>query len=538
MWLDVERSTLHGSSMSKPWVPAVLATVGGLLHSVSLTPGGAWWMQLLALALLVHAVSTASAVRAALLGWLFGVAWLTSSLWWVFISMQRYGNMPSWAATLATAALGGGLALYYAIATGGWAMIRRRVGAPPIAFAAFWLLAELARGTFFSGFPWAAGGYAHTSGPLTYWAPWVGVYGISLLSAWVAAALAYAWAARSSGTAAAARTLAAPLLVLLLGFMLPQHFTRSSGALSVTLLQPNVEQQEKFTERGIERILRWHQDALAASRGTLVVTPESSIPLASEELDSGLKNKLSAPFADGRRAALVGIFVGDEQAGYSNALVGLTDRNGLADPLGYRYGKRHLLPFGEYVPSGFDWFVAMMDIPIGQQMPGVNASSLAVANQRVRPLICYEDLFGEDFVDSVVGEAAATVLVNASNFAWFGSWRPRHLEFSQAQHQHLQVSRLRAMEFQRPVLRATNTGATTAIDHQGQVKARLPSNVEGRLEITVNGRIGATPYAVWLSRWGLWPLVALAMAGLVAAAAGSAKHGKQCRAGQPLDTAV
>jgi apolipoprotein N-acyltransferase len=270
----------------------------------------------------------------------------------------------------------------------------------------------------------------------------------------------------------------------------------------------------------------------------LVVTPESSIPLASEELDPELKSNLSAPFSDGRRAALVGIFVGDEQAGYSNALVGLTDRNGLADPLGYRYVKRHLLPFGEYVPSGFDWFVAMMNIPIGQQVPGANASSLAVANQRVRPLICYEDLFGEDFVESVVGEAAATVLVNASNFAWFGSWRPSHFEFSQAQHQHLQVSRLRAMEFQRPVLRASNTGATTAIDHKGQVKARLPSDVEGRLEITVDGRVGATPYATWLSLWGLWPLVALALAGLVAAAAGSAIRGKQCEVGQPLETAT
>lgn len=524
--------------MSKPWVPAVLATLGGLLHSASLAPGGAWWMQLLALALLVHAVSTANAVRAAFLGWLFGVVWLTSSLWWVFISMHRYGNMPAWAAMLATAALGAGLALYYAIATGGWAMVRSRLGAPPIAFAAFWLLAELARGTFFSGFPWAAGGYAHTSAPLTHWAPWAGVYGISLLSAWVAAALACAWADKSSGAAAAARTLAAPLLVLLLGFMLPQHFTRSSGQLSVTLLQPNVEQQDKFTDQGIERILRWHQDALAASRGTLVVTPESSIPLASEELDPELKSNLSAPFSDGRRAALVGIFVGDEQAGYSNALVGLTDRNGLADPLGYRYVKRHLLPFGEYVPSGLDWFVAMMNIPIGQQVPGANASSLAVANQRVRPLICYEDLFGEDFVESVVGEAAATVLVNASNFAWFGSWRPSHFEFSQAQHQHLQVSRLRAMEFQRPVLRASNTGATTAIDHKGQVKARLPSDVEGRLEITVDGRVGATPYATWLSLWGLWPLVALALAGLVAAAAGSAIRGKQCEVGQPLETAT
>jgi hypothetical protein len=70
----------------------------------------------------------------------------------------------------------------------------------------------------------------------------------------------------------------------------------------------------------------------------------------------------------------------------------------------------------------------------------------------VRPLICYEDLFGEDFADSLVGPQSPTVLANASNLAWFGRWM--------MQDQHLQFSRMRAMEFQRPLVRSTNTGAT------------------------------------------------------------------------------
>jgi apolipoprotein N-acyltransferase len=99
----------------------------------------------------------------------------------------------------------------------------------------------------------------------------------------------------------------------------------------------------------------------------------------------------------------------------------------------------------------------------------------------------------------VVGNDAATLLANATNLAWFG----RHM----VQDQHLQFSRMRALEFQRAVVRATNTGATAVVNHRGQVTQRLPSLQEGILETEVEGRSGSTPYAQWLARFGLWPLV-------------------------------
>jgi apolipoprotein N-acyltransferase len=135
-----------------------------------------------------------------------------------------------------------------------------------------------------------------------------------------------------------------------------------------------------------------------------------------------------------------------------------------------------------------------------------------VAGQRLRPLICYEDLFGEDFVASMVGEDAATVLVNVSNLAWFGT--------AMVLDQHLQFSRMRALEFQRPFIRSTNTGATAVVDHRGRLRAALPAAREGLLEATVEGRRGSTPYARWLAALGLWPLLALALAALGAAALG------------------
>ncbi|HET9642827.1 MAG TPA: apolipoprotein N-acyltransferase, partial [Burkholderiaceae bacterium] len=286
---------------------ALLATLAGLLHTASFAPVEAWWLEIAALAALAFAARDATPRRAALLGWLFGSAWLASGLWWIFISLHRFGAMPAPLAALAVALLGSGLGLYYAAALALWARWRgpcesRTPVAMAAGFAACWLLAELARGTLLTGFPWIAGGYAHTSGPLAAWAPWIGVYGIGALAAWFAGVLGVAhWRrTRLAGLAALG-----PLAALLVGLLLPHEFTRDTGRLLVSLLQPNVAQDLKFDGGHIEEGLRWHMQTLARARGTLVLAPESSIPLPLAELGSTLVQALRVPFAVGDRAALV-----------------------------------------------------------------------------------------------------------------------------------------------------------------------------------------------------------------------------------------
>ena len=476
------------------------ALLAGVAQTFSFAPFEAWWLQIAALAVLAHAAREARPARAALLGWLFGTGWLVSGLWWLYISMHDFGGMPAWLAALAVFALAALLALYYAAAL--WLFARCRRGAPladTLLFAACWLLAELARGVFFTGFPWIASGYAHAVGPLAAWAPWIGVYGLCALAAFLAGALAASL--RAIGVRERLRIAGLAAVVVAAPHVLPAGFTRASGELEVSLLQPNIAQNLKFDPALMGAHLQSLLRQIDAARGALVVTPESVIPFTRSELTGTYWDELARPFAASGRGLLVGVFLGNADDGYVNSVVGIA---GDAPGKEYHYGKRHLLPFGEFVPPGFRWFVDLMNIPLGDQAHGRNSAAFDVGGQRLRPLICFEDLFGEDMVDSVVGADAATILVNVSNLAWFG---PRLV-----QDQHLQFSQMRALEFERPVIRSTNTGATAVVDHFGRVTSRLPPLVAATLDAKVEGRIGETPYARWLAAAGLWPLAIGAVA--------------------------
>ena len=491
------------------WKGLALAALAGAAHAGSFSPTEFWWLQLLATGALVALLAEAPPGAAAGRAWAFGFGWLAAGFWWLYISLHVYGLLPGWLSVLAVVVLAALLALYYGIAGWAWARLRRnRPLVDAVLFSAVWMLAELARGTFLTGFPWIAGGYAHTSGPLSAWAPFIGVYGIGGLAAGISAAAALVLLKLRGPQVRPPLVVLGPLLVplalLCVGAALPQVFTRSTGMLTVSLFQPNVAQDDKFQPEHIEQALAWHVTKLAAAPGQLVVTPESSLPVLPVQIPLDTWLAYEKPFNKTGRSALVGVFTGDDEHGYTNSLVGLDTTHHMTNGTFYRYGKRHLLPFGEYVPPGFRWFVDLMKIPIGDQASGVDTAPFTVGAQRVRPLICYEDLFGEDWASAVVGPYSATLLANATNLAWFGR--------RMIQDQHLQFSRMRSLEFQRGQVRATNTGATAVIDWQGRVTARLPPDVEGELDTSVEGRIGTTPYALWLAQWRLWPLWLLALA--------------------------
>ena len=501
---------LRGTPGQPAWPLAwelLLAAAVGALHTIAYVHTGAWVLQLAAVAWLVWRLRKAGPGRAAAIGLAFGTAWLGAGTWWLFISLHRYGGLPAWMAVAAIAALSAFLSLYLAAACAGFVRWRsHRAGADALLFAALWLLAELARGVIFTGFPWVASAYAHVDSPLARLAPWVGAFGIG-----AAAAGAAAWAVLGALAAPGKRQPWLPAVVvgallLALGLSPQAEFSQASGRLNVTLLQGNVPQDEKFSTTHQAEAIDWHVRELLAARGAdtdLVIAPETALVLLPEQMPPGFWTALQEAFARGRTHALVGVPWGDAQSGYTNSAFGLVPGRTTGTP-DYRYDKHHLVPFGEFIPTGFRWFTAMMDIPLGDFARGpLVAPSLAVGNERVAPNICYEDLFGEELAARFTDPGVApTILANISNIGWFGD--------SIAVDQHLQISRLRTLELQRPMLRATNTGATVVIDHRGVVRHAARPFTRTVLKAPVEGRNGLTPYAWWAARAGLWPLALLA----------------------------
>ena len=493
-----------------------LALLAGGMHALSLSPWAAQIatfvpaaMQSLALLILLAVLRRQETPRdVALWCWLYGTVWLVGATGWMFVSLHRYGGLPAWMAVLAVGLLCAALSLYMAAA--GWVWGRWRTGVAWLdagLFGAVWLMAELARALIFPGFPWGASGYGLLGTPLQHLAPWLGVYGMgwawATLCAWVLWSL---WPATGRvSTAWVLRCLPAGAVLLCLalaGAWDGGRFTRALGQpLQVSLLQGNVPQDEKFSASRQIEMLVWHGRQLLAAPGDLVVAPETAIPLLPAQLPDGYWAQLSEAFSQGGRHALIGLPLGDFQAGYTNSVAGLSSQSRHLPGQMYRYDKHHLVPFGEFIPTGFHWFVRMMNIPLGDFSRGpLAAPSFEVKGQRVAPNICYEDLFGEEIAARFVDASQApTILANVSNLAWFGE--------SVAIHQHLQIARLRSLEFQLPTIRATNTGATVVIDHQGEVTARMAPNTRGSLQAEVQGMSGVTPYAWWAGRWGLWPLI-------------------------------
>ena len=493
------------------WEPAGAAALGAL-QTLAFFHTQAWALPLLTLAWLVWRLGSARPLYAAWLGWCYGAAWLCAGVWWLYISMHLYGGLPSLLAVAGVLFLAGVLSLYLAAACAAYARWRRGRVSDAALFAALWLLAELARGGLMLSFPWVASGYALVDSPLAGLAPWVGVYGMGAVLAWAAALAAHALAARNRQGSAAGRGAwamsAALAAVVAAASVTPMAFTQPAGSLSVALLQSNVSQDEKFAVDHMPQTLAWVGRELVAAQADLVVTPETAVPLLPDQLEPfapGYWDAIRRHFAVPGRAALVGRPLGDFERGYTNSVSGLSPASAAGVAAEYRYDKWHLVPFGEFIPTGFRWFTEMMNIPLGDFARGVlNPPSFAVKGQRVAPNICYEDLYGEELARRFVDPSLApTVMANVSNIGWFGK--------SIAVDQHLNISRLRTLEFQLPMLRATNTGATAIIDHRAVVTAALAPHTQGVLLGTVQGRQGVTPFAWWAARAGLWPLVALAL---------------------------
>ena len=466
----------------------------GAATVLAFAPAGFQPLTLATFALLVHRWSGAAPRKCFLTGFWFGLGFFLAGVSWVYVSMTEFGGMPVPLAVLCTFVFCAFLALFPA--TAGW--LQARIPAPLavrvcLLIPAAWTVFEWLRGVIFTGFPWLAVGYAAVGWPLQGYAPLAGVYLMTFLTLGLAG-MAWLIFRRVQPTPA----LIGFIAILGAGEALRHvDWTGPEGpSLDVSLLQGNVAQEMKFRPERYAKILDTYARLAGASKAKLIVLPETAVPNWLDQVDPNYLAQLAAVARRNGGDLLLGIAYREPPRSLYNSVVSL----GTARP--QLYHKYHLVPFGEFVPPGFDWLMRTVDIPMSNFSRGRLAPPpIDVAGQRVAINICYEDVFGDEIAARL---PEATLLVNVSNVAWFGD--------SLAPAQHLQMARLRAVETGRMHLTATNTGITAAIDRDGRIIARLPQYQEGRLEVQAQGYAGMTPYAHLRD----WPILALCLGLLVA----------------------
>ena len=505
----------------KDWRTLAILLIAGALQALSFAPDPlpVWALsplQLLTMAVLVRSIWTAeNGKQGALRAWVFAFGQFMLGLYWLTISMHTYGFIPLPLAVLALAALSAYLAVFAALA--GWMAQKlgshtssqvegnpHRLVMTALVWAALWTLCEWLRATLFTGFPWLNTGYAHTDSWFASWAAFLGIYGVTFITAFCAAAIAGLVATTQVSSNHLTQRAVAGLLALGVAFiglgLQKIHWSQASGPpLVVRLVQGNVDQGLKFEPRllavNIQTHLRLASTPVPAGSPTpqVILLPETALAAFQHQIDPTAWLAWKDLATRQSSTILMGAAILDRETNhYTNSVIDINSHTDLAKLLSgkdqARYDKHHLVPFGEFIPVGFRWFVDLMRMPMGDFYRGATVQpSFAINDQLIAANICYEDAFGEELLPSLSGQLGATILANFSNLGWFGD--------SFAVRQHWQMSRMRAIETSRPMLRATNTGASGAIDHLGQPIATLPPHKTAVIDLTIQGQTGLTPYA-------------------------------------------
>ena len=460
--------------------PGTAAFAAGALSVLAFAPFHLFPLPLLTLTLLFRLWLDAPPRRALRIGWLFGCGFMGFGVYWLHISIDQFGNVGTPLAIAATLLFVLFMALYFGLA--GW--LGRSLGGGRrlqllLAFPAAWGLVEWLRGWVLTGFPWLAMGYSQIDSPLAGYVPLLGVYGggwLLTLSAGLLLLLLLDSRARRVWTAAG-------LLLWVGGALLgQQQWTRPAGdPLRVSLVQPSIPQSLKWepqmrlpSMRKYAELTRTHWES------DLIVWPETAIPDFLHRVEEDFLLPLAEEAAHHGSRLLMGVPILDLESGrYYNAAW-------VAGRSGEVYHKRHLVPFGEFLP--FEGLLrpllSFMEIPMADFAAGNETRPLVrIGDTPVGVSICYEDAFGEEVVEAL---PEAAYLVNLSNDAWFGD--------SLAPHQHLQIARMRALETGRPLLRATNTGISALIDPRGEILAATGAFEETVLTGVIQPMAGATPF--------------------------------------------
>jgi apolipoprotein N-acyltransferase len=472
------------------WKGNVLALFAGALMPLAFAPFFLYPLALVSLLLLFLCWDRVTAKQAAWRGWLFGLGMFGVGVSWIFVAIHVFGQSGLILASLLTFLFVAFLALYLALL--GFVIKKLSPGALSamdflLLLPVGWLVFELFKGWFLSGFPWLEAGVSQIEGPLAGYVPLLGISGVSLLLAMTAGALLVVIKQRQW-------LWLLPVVALWSAgpFLKNINWTQPLGEpIDTAIIQGNIPQQIKWEPEQLVNTLVLYQ-TLTQQRwdADLVVWPENALPAFYHQLEDFYLKPLAEEARQHQTDILLGLPVSDDdKIRYYNSMMSVGSEQDF-------YHKRHLVPFGDYVP--FEWLrglIAFFDLPMSAFVPGPEKQPLLqAAGHKVGVSICYEDVFSAEVLQTL---PEASLLVNATNNAWYGD--------SFAPHQHLQISRSRALETGRPLVRATTNGISAFVNFKGEIEAQTPQFEQAALTQAVQPRQGETPY-VSLQRWPIWLL--------------------------------
>ncbi len=480
------RITKIGQYINKqPWLGDLLALIGGATMSLGYAPFNHFMAAILCPALLLGLWLISSAKRACWRGFLFGMGLFGVSVSWVYISIHVYGKTAAPIAGILTL-------LFIAILSGmfclqGYLLNRlfpnNTVKKVLLAFPALWLLTEWFFSWFLTGFPWLLLGYSQLHSPLRGYAPILGVFGVSLLTCF-SAGLWVAFAGIRQ------RHKQIGILVILCGLWMSGyglnkiHWTRPAARpQSVSLIQGNIPQEMKWQADQFAHIIELYYQLTRSQWGRdIIVWPEAAIPIPIwyvEDYLAQLNDQAKQHFS----SVVLGIPKEAKHSDqYYNTVLALGDGSGI-------YYKRHLVPFGEYLPLEhlLRGVINFFDIPMSDFIKGNKQQPLLHLNGiPTAAFICYEVAYPALVLNTM---PQAQLMLVVSDDSWFGD--------SLAAPQHLAIGQMRALEMGRPMLFSTNNGITAVINPQGHITATAPRFKRAILQATVEPQQGSTPFMVW-----------------------------------------
>jgi len=510
MLKKVGKTLINNISNPSSW----LSFLSGLSLVFAYAPFSQWWLALIIPAIWFKTIDKSSIKMATKQGFFFGLGWFGSGISWVHVSIDQFGGLPLIVSLLLMLLLCLYLALFPALACYLSARFSPPFTAPSACSSskkpqlnlwllpAFWLISEYCRSIFLTGFPWLSLGYSQIDGPLSVFAPIIGEIGISCLVLFISVLLykllhKLVFRLNNQSSTTNKRYAFSLLMIGIISISL-QNITwvnPTEKTIKVALIQANIAQDLKWApEQEWPTMLKFLTLTRENHDADLIIWPESAVPSLEPAVQDYLATVNSSANLN-NSAIITGILTYDNKINeYYNALIVLGNKY-QEDQVGSyfynhsnRYYKNHLLPIGEFVPFGdlLRPLAPFFNLPQSSFSRGQYVQPNLIANGlNVLPLICFEIAFPRQLSANLTTET--DLLLTVSNDAWFGN--------SHGPHQHLEIARMRALEFGRPLLRSTNNGITAVVDHQGNIIKQIPQFEEAVLRAEVELVTGTTPYA-------------------------------------------